>query len=149
MIFLQAAIQPARQYATMQAIEDNRLMLCTSPELLAEIRDVLTRPALTAKFSELTSKRVAQFLDNVNLVATTFTAVPNVFTWPQHPDDDHLLNLVIEAQPKYLVTWETRILKLATDTTPAATLFRQLAPHLAIITPAQLAELLKTQQPHR
>lgn len=35
----------------------------------------------------------------------------------------------------------------ATDTTPAAELLHRLAPNLSIVTPKQLAELLKGQAP--
>jgi putative PIN family toxin of toxin-antitoxin system len=147
MVFLQAAINPDRRYTTIEAVEDKRLILCTSPELIAEIRDVLTRPWLATKFPALTPRRVAQFLDNVNLLAVSFTDVPHIFTWPHHPDGDHLFNLAITAKAKYLVTWETRLLKLGTDATPAANLLRQLAPGLSIIAPIQLAEWLKNQAP--
>jgi putative PIN family toxin of toxin-antitoxin system len=146
MVFLQAAIQPGRRYASFEAVEDKRLNLCTSAELLAEVGDVLTRPALARRFPALTPERVARFLDNVNAVATYFSNVPQAFTWPQHPDDDHVFNLAICAKAKYLVTWETRILALATDTTTAADLLRRLAPDLAIVTPKQLADLLKTSE---
>ena len=108
-----------------------------------EIRDVLTRPSLAAKFRALTAERVAHFLDNVNAMARLFADTPKTFTWPQHPDDDHLFNLAIHARAKYLVTWETRILKLAAGTSPAAELLHQSAPSLAIITPKQLADILK------
>ncbi len=143
MVLLQAAIHPERRYTTIEAVEDKRLTLCTSPELVAEVRDVMTRPSLAAKFPALTPERVAHFLDNVNAVATSFSEVSDAFTWPQHPDDDHLFNLAIHAKAKYLVTWEARILKLATDTTPAADLLRRLAPDLVIITPKELADTLK------
>jgi len=147
MVFLQAAIHPGRRYATMEAVEDKRLTLCTSPELMAEVRDVLTRPSLAAKFPALTAERIAQFLDSVNILAASYSPVRQAFTWPQHPDDDHLFNLAIEAKANYLVTWEARILKFAIDTTPAADSLRHLAPNLSIITPRQLAELLKAQAP--
>ena len=65
---------------------------------------------------------------------------PKAFTWPQHSDDDHVFNLAIHAIAKFLVTWETRILKLSIDTTPAAELLRRLAPGLAIVTPKQLVD---------
>ena len=145
MVFLQAAIHPGRRYATIEAVADKRLILCTSPELIAEVRDVLARPSLAANFPALTPQRVAQFLDSMNVMATEFSAVPNIFTWPQHPDDDHLFNLAIAAKADYLVTWETRILKLGTDVSSAGILLRQLAPNLKIITPQQLAEILKAQ----
>jgi putative PIN family toxin of toxin-antitoxin system len=143
MVFLQAAIHPDRRYATIEAVEDSRLILCTSPELLAEVRDVLTRPALMAKFSELTHDRVAQFLDRINLIAMAFPNVRKAFSWPQHPDDDQLFNLAIESKADFMVTWENRLLQLGTDTTPSAVELRTLAPRLSIVTPAQLAATLK------
>jgi predicted nucleic acid-binding protein len=50
------------------------------------------------------------------------------------------------AKARYLVTWETRILKLAIEKTPAADLLRQLAPDLVIVTPKQLADLLRASE---
>ena len=97
MVFLQAAVRPGRRYATFEAVEDRRLRLCTSAELVAEVRDVLTRPSLARKFPALTPERVAQFLDKVNAMATSFSDIPPAFTWPHHPDDDHLFNLAIYA----------------------------------------------------
>jgi predicted nucleic acid-binding protein len=72
-----------------------------------------------------------------------FDSVPAMFTWPAHPDDDHVFNLAIHANAEYLVTWERRILKLANDTTLPADLLRRLAPDLKIVTPKELAEVLK------
>jgi predicted nucleic acid-binding protein len=66
------------------------------------------------------------------------------FTWPQHPDDDHLFNLAIACKAELLVTWETRILKFGADITPDAQKLRTLAPQLQIITPKHLANRLKT-----
>jgi putative PIN family toxin of toxin-antitoxin system len=145
MVFLQAALHPERRYATIEAVEDKRLVLCVSADSMAEVRDVLTRPSLAARFPALTADRVTQFLGKVRIIATEVEPAPNVFTWPQHPDDDHLFNLAIAARADYLVTWETRILKLGKDATPAAELLRQLAPALAIVTPAELAAELKRQ----
>jgi predicted nucleic acid-binding protein len=95
------------------------------------------------KFSTLTLERVSGFLDKVNLLATSFANLSNTFTLPQHPNDDHLFNLAIHAKAQYLVTWETRILNLATETTAEAVLLRKLAPGLWIVTPKQLADILK------
>jgi putative PIN family toxin of toxin-antitoxin system len=123
---------------------DGRFTLFVSPELLAEVQDVLTRPDHRIRFPALTPDAVEAFIADIAARATMIDAPENVFTWPQHPDDDHLFNLAIHARAKYLVTWETRLLKLLTDPTPAAELLRQLAPDLSTITPAMLAELLKS-----
>jgi putative PIN family toxin of toxin-antitoxin system len=143
MVFLQTAVRPERRYATFEAIEDGRLKLYTSVELLAEVRDVLIRPSLARKFPALTPERVARFLDKVNAMATSFSDVPPAFTWPHHPDDDHLFNLAIHAKAEYLVTWETRILELASEASPTADLLHRIAPDLTIVTPKRMADLLR------
>lgn len=119
---------------------DGRVTLFLSPALVAEITDVLARPAVRGQFPTLTDRAVAAFLADMQLRATTFDPIPARFTWPQHPDDDHLFNLAIHAKATRLVTWETRILNLASESTPPADLLRQLAPDLRIVTPKQLAD---------
>ena len=73
-------------------------------------------------------------------------AIPNQFTWPEHPDDDHLFNLAIHAQAQFLVTWETRILKLSEDPSKAATELRRLAPHLQMITPTGFVKVIYSEK---
>lgn len=145
MVFLQAAIHPRRRYLTIEAVEDKRLILCVSDDLIAEVRDVLSRPSLAAKFPALTRERVVQFIDSVILVSKFVPDVAGAFHWAEHPDDDHLFNLAIQAKADYLVTWETRILRLSGESSPAAVLLRQLTPDLSIITPKQLADLLRDE----
>jgi len=144
MLFFQAASQPHRIHATMKALTDGRLILCVSPELIGEVTDVLTRPEYRVKFPALTPTNVAAFLNDLQSRAQVFDPVPRVFTWPEHPDDDHVFNLSIHARARYLVTWETRILRLHTAPSDAAELLKRLAPDLSIVTPKVLADLLKT-----
>lgn len=146
MVFFQAASRPDRTRATFRAIQEGRVTLILSPELFAEIQDVLNRDRVRAKFPALTPDAVEVFIADMLARCTMFDIVPRVFTWSDHPDDDHLFNLAIHAKVKYLVTWETRILKLITDTTPPADLLRRLAPDLAIITPKQLADSLRSSK---
>lgn len=144
MLFFQAASRPERVHASFQAIRDNQVTLCVSPALLAEVQDVLTRPEHQSRFPALSTRGVAAFLADLASQARMFERVPAAFTWQMHPDDDHVFNLAIHSKAKYLVTWENRILKLATDISPAADSLRRLAPDLAIVTPQQLAEVLRT-----
>ena len=124
MVFLQSAVHPERQHATFKAVEDGRLELCVSADLIAEVRDVLTRPAMARKFSTLTPERVAQFLDSVIAVASFTPEVPRAFDWPEHPDDNHLFDLAIHANANYLVTWEMRLLRLPTEASTVADLLK-------------------------
>jgi putative PIN family toxin of toxin-antitoxin system len=147
MVFFQWATLPeGRQHATTKAVLNGSVQLCVSLELLAEVKDLLTRPAIVAKAQNLTNDRVDRFLEVILQYAEIVPSVPNVFSWQQHPDDDHVFNLAIHAKADYLVTWESRILKLASDMTPDALLLRRLAPQLAIITPKMLSEQLRSAE---
>src|SRR5258706_13645613 len=146
MLFLQAAPRPDRTHATFQAVNDGRLTLCLSAELLSEISDVLSRDRVRAKFSAVTPQVIERFTADVLSRGTMFDPVPHAFNWTQHPEDDHLFNLVIGSMAKYLVTWENRILKLGNDASAAGNLLRQLAPDLLIVSPVDFAAILKLQR---
>ncbi|MGA2233605.1 MAG: hypothetical protein ABSH22_22080 [Tepidisphaeraceae bacterium] len=102
---------------------------------------------LSPQLSVTPVARVTHFLHKPSVLATMFNDVPQAYTWPQHPDDDHLFNLALHAKARYLVTWETRILNLGAATSQAGQLLKQLAPELSIMTAKQPAEFLKSQAP--
>lgn len=139
MIFVQAAVRPDRIHRTFRLVADGLVTLCLSRQLVAEIEDVLTRAEVQAKFPALTPESIAPFLADIAATAKHFDPIPNLFSWPEHPDDDHLFNLAIEARAEFLVTWEKRILKLAVANTGGAIALRRLTPQLKIITPPELA----------
>ena len=143
MLFLQAAVQPVRVHRSFQAVREGLVTLCLSAELLAEVHDVLTRRKVREKFPALTHKAVEAFITETGAMATMFDPVPSLFSWPVDRDDDHIFNLAIHAQAEYLVTWETRILKLASDYSESGVLLRRLAPKLRIVNPEQFAQVLR------
>lgn len=141
MLFLQAAVQPIRVHRTFQAVQEGLVRLCLSAELLAEVRDVLTHAKVRKKFPALTPEAVDAFISETAAMATIFEP-PSVFTWPVDPGDDHIFNLAIHARAEYLVTWETRMLKLTNEMSEAAESLRHLAPGLQIVNPEQFAQAL-------
>ncbi|HWB58271.1 MAG TPA: PIN domain-containing protein [Chthoniobacteraceae bacterium] len=146
MIFFQwAALPENRQHQTIKALYEGSIRLCLSPAHLTEIKDVLTRPEIMQKAPNLTPQRVENVLFEALALADWFDDVPVRFSLPAHPDDDHIFNLAIAANVRYLVTWESRLLALATRESPEARQLRALAPRLEIIAPPQLAERLRTR----
>jgi putative PIN family toxin of toxin-antitoxin system len=149
MVFFQWATlppaDPSRQHATVTALTNKTIRLCLSTELIIEIQSVLLRPELQAKYKSLTPSHVTAILSQARQYSDWFATVPRTFTLSNHPKDDHILNLAITAQAGFLVTWENRLQKLATDKTDEAERFRALAPQLKIVTPKQLAEQLRNQ----
>jgi len=94
MLFLQAAVQPIRVHRSFQAVREGLVTLCLSAELLAEVHDVLIRQKIREKFSTLTPDNVTSFVTEVAAMATIFDQVPNLFTWPADPDDDHVVHVL-------------------------------------------------------
>src|SRR5205085_2572046 len=118
MVFFQwAALGENRQHATIKALYDGSIRLCVSQALLEEVRDVLNRPELRARSTNLTPDRVNQVLTAIVERSEWIADVPNAFTWTRHPDDDHIFNLAIAAKADFLVTWENRMHTLATELT--------------------------------
>jgi putative PIN family toxin of toxin-antitoxin system len=145
MLFLQAAVQPVRVHRTFQAIQEGLVTLCLSAELLAEVHDVLNREKVRQRFPALTPEAVDAFIADTAAMAKMFDPVPNLFNWPTDPDDDHIFNLAILAQAEYLVTWERRILKLASEPSESGETPRRLAPKLKIVNPEQFAQAVYSE----
>ena len=62
MVYLQAAARSTGPAGTcLQTVRDGRLELVISPEIIAEVRDVLTRPKMLKKFPTLTVEAVEVF----------------------------------------------------------------------------------------
>jgi len=143
MVFYQwATIRRERLHGAHTAVLKGRVQLCVSSELLAEIRDLLTRPAIRAKSPNLTNERIISFLDVIIAKAELTPDPPKLFTLPKHPKDDHLFNLAIAAMADRLVTWKERLLGLEDPSSQDGQRLRALAPQLHIVTPrALVAEL--------
>ena len=143
-ILLQAAGRPAGPAgACLQAVRDGRLELFLTPDILAEARDVLTRPRVLRKFPALTPDAVDVFLADLASHATTLAAVPRVFSLPRDPKDEPYVDLAVAAQARYLVSRDNDLLDLMDDAA-----FRQQFPDLAVVSPMTLLrELAPTPEP--
>jgi hypothetical protein len=62
MLFFRAASRPQRVQPLFELVDQARVTLCLSAEVVAEIRDVLTRPKLLAKYPALTTQAVDSFV---------------------------------------------------------------------------------------
>jgi len=144
MVLLQAAISnrgPA--FACQQLVDAGKVNLFVSPEVLAEITDVLNRPKLQTRFKTLTPEMVDSFLRELTSKAIVLKDVPLLFSIERDPDDDCYVNLALAAGAAFLVTWDNDLLGLMSENTEG-TDFRRRFPGLAILTPVDfLREFVK------
>jgi putative PIN family toxin of toxin-antitoxin system len=126
-------------------VRDSRLELFLTPDILAEVRAVLTRPKTLRKFPALTPESVDVFLADLASHATTLAAVPKVFSLPRDPKDEPYIDLAAAAQAHYLVSRDNDLLDLMGDAA-----FRQQFPNLTVIDPvALLRELAPEPEPEQ
>ncbi len=135
-VFLQAITSgggPA--FACFEALEAERFRLYLSPDIQAELRDVLSRPKLQTKFKNLTPERVDLFLDRVERLSQIVTEVPEVISFERDPKDTPYLNLALVVSARYLVTRDRDLLDLMDSSRESGRAFRGLYPDLLIVDP--------------
>jgi len=144
MVLVQAA---ARHRGTSRACFDaarkSEIELCASPQTIAELRDVLQRPELRSKLSELTDERADRFVQELLRHCTLIETVPAVYHHPFDEKDAPYINLAIAAEVEYLVTRDKRhLLTLMDASKPHGLDFVRRFPRLRIIAPEQFLQIL-------
>src|SRR5262245_36099351 len=115
MIFLQAAARPeGPAAASLNLVRQGAIELVISLDVIAEVRDVLTRPELVAKFPSLTPETVEAFVNEVIAKATMFSDVPPVVSFDRDPKDEKYLDLAIAGKVRYLISRDKDLLDLDT-----------------------------------
>jgi putative PIN family toxin of toxin-antitoxin system len=134
-VLLQAAIsRKGPSFACKELLDAGKVTVFLSPEVLAEITDVLHRPELQKKFKALTPARAEAFLRDLTGKARAITEILHTFSHPRDPEDERYVNLALVAGARYLVTWDNDLLDLMADN-PEGTAFRGRFPGLVILTP--------------
>jgi putative PIN family toxin of toxin-antitoxin system len=138
MVFLQAAARengPA--FACLEVAEAGLATLYMSPEILAEVQDVLSRRNIRRKLPSLTDERVEQFLEYVAGFAVVRTDIPRVFSLHRDPKDDPYVNLAAAVGARFLVSRDNDLLDLMKSEDEDAVRFRAGHPELMVIDPAR------------
>lgn len=145
MVYLQAAANgngPAGE--CLRRAELGEFELCISPEVTAEIADVLSRPKTRKKLKALTPETVRRFLRRLANFVTVVTAGPKVVTLLRDPKDEKYLNLAIAADARVIVSRDLDLLTLMNADDPAGTAFRAAHPAILILEPAAFLATLPT-----
>jgi putative PIN family toxin of toxin-antitoxin system len=131
MVYLQAVVStrgPAAE--ALRFLETGRISLFVSDQILAELRDVLTRSKLRRQKRSLTDERIRAFFQLLSGKAVLVQDVPKQFTYARDPDDEPYVNLALVAGARYLVTRDKDLLELMNDES-----FRTRFPGLMILDP--------------
>ncbi|MBA2647202.1 MAG: putative toxin-antitoxin system toxin component, PIN family [Pyrinomonadaceae bacterium] len=136
--FVQALLSPdGAAAASMELVRRGEIALYVSPQVLAEIRDVLQRPVIMKRLPSLTIERVQAFLEDVVAHATTIRNVPAKFRYERDPEDEPYINLAAVAGADYIVSRDRDLLDLMTGTSVECKEFRQRFRPLKVVQPLE------------
>jgi putative PIN family toxin of toxin-antitoxin system len=103
----------AQPYRLIQAAVDGDLVLCTSPALLTELRDVLARGHPGARLQQQNSSVAeAVTLYGALTVKVSPTETPPRVV-PGDADDDHVIAAAIAAEAQFVVSGDRHLLALS------------------------------------
>ena len=147
MVFLQAAVsRRGSAFALLAYVEADRVELLVNPEILAEVRDLLFRPAVRKKFPSLSQATVEAFIERLSSLATLMRDVRQVFHLIRDPDDESYVNVALAGDARFLVTWDRDLLDLVDTTSELGVHLRSFNPLLTIVAPATILRMLKLRQ---
>jgi putative PIN family toxin of toxin-antitoxin system len=142
-VFLQGLLsKTGPAVACLELIEENRVRLVMSKAVLAEIKDVLSRPRLRERNPDLTDEKVENLIDLILEKAEFVENVPFHFKYSRDPDDEPYLNLAIETKADFLVSRDKDLLDLMMDFSVEGKEFRQKSRPLKIVTPNVLLQII-------
>jgi putative PIN family toxin of toxin-antitoxin system len=145
-VFLQSLIKESGPAVTcLNRFEQGRFRLAVSPEILAELHDVLSRSGLRQTFALLTKEKTDRLIDLLLLKAELFRHVPRRFELPRDPDDEPYLNLAIEAEARFLVTRDRDLLDLMRWDTVEGRDFHSRSRKLRILDPVAFLTAIETE----
>jgi uncharacterized protein len=130
----------------LQAVNEKALSLFLSEFVLYELRDVLSRPHITAKFG-FTEERVTVYLESLVDLATMVTDIPSVFEFSRDPKDAHYVDLALAAHAKLIVSRDKDLLSLRDSATAEGRDFLSRFPELLILTPPEAIALIESSPP--
>lgn len=144
MIYLQGLIKetgPAVE--CLEMFDRSTISLIVSYEIIEEIRDVLTRPKLQARYSRLTIARADKLEETLIQNSLVLEKVPSHFKYPRDPQDEKYINLAVETEADYLVSRDKDLRDLMTGHSAEAKEFRQRFRHLKVVEPVEFLRIIR------
>jgi len=88
-----------------------KLELFTSPTLLAELHEVLSRPKFAARLAAA-GTTAHELATGYAALATPIRAEPERGAVPEDPDDDHVLGCAIAAAVNWIISGDSHLLRI-------------------------------------
>jgi putative PIN family toxin of toxin-antitoxin system len=106
-VLVSSALSDGKPFEILRLAEQGELISVTSPAIIAELRDVLTRDRLP--FSE---DQVDELVTKVLSISRVIEPEVNIEAVEDDPDDDKILECAVAGDVDYLVSGDSHLLDL-------------------------------------
>lgn len=149
-VFLQAFVRrngPAA--ACLKLAEQGRIRLVISPAILSELRKVLLRPKVRAKFPVLTPESVAEYIQSIAEIADLYEDVSHLIKLPRDPKDEPYINLSFRAKVRFLLTRDKDLLEVVNAPHGGNDYLKYTLANVTITSPDSFLETLRQESAER
>ena len=139
-IFLQGILSeggPADSW--LKLVFDGSIYLIVTDAVLDEVEDVISRPSMVSKYSQLRTSRPRSMIEKIYSRAIIAENPKRIFTFQRDPTDEIFINLALANHADYLVSRDNDLMDLRSDSQ-----FSSQFPVLTIVTPVGFLEIVRT-----
>lgn len=94
-----------------QAFRNKKFLLITSPQIVAEVEDVLNRPGIVV-LSKMTPKDRELFIEKLLELSLVTSGKLGVEVIKDDPDDDKFISCALEGKAEYIVSGDKHLLDI-------------------------------------
>ncbi|MGI8670532.1 MAG: putative toxin-antitoxin system toxin component, PIN family [Aridibacter sp.] len=124
-------------------VGEGLIELFISRDIFDEVSNVLARPEFQAKFSHITPEAMADFIEEVNDMAIFVRKVEKHFELTRDRKDEPYINLAVEIDANFIITWDRDLLDLMTGTDIESKSFRQRFRPLKVVEPIEFLKIIE------
>lgn len=117
-----------------------KLFICD--ETLSELEEILNRDYIKKRFN-FTEEAIQDFINNLRSISEVITKIPKIYSLPRDADDEIYINLAIECEADYIVSWDNDLLDLMSGFDDTSKLFRQKFRPLKIVEPSDFIAIVE------
>lgn len=146
-VYVQAFLNPTGSAGKcFDLAREGGSILFVSEATIDEIRDVTSRQSIVSRLPGSSFEQVEAFVSEILFISQLVENVPAKFSFDRDPKDEIIIDLAIECNAEYLITWDKDLLDLMTGGDLESKQFRQKFRSLKIVTPRKFLDVVYSDE---
>lgn len=146
-IFVQALLNKTGSGGKcLDLVRQGLVKLFVSAALVGEFHSVMLRPGVLSRLPGLTIDQIDAFAAEILYISNFVESISSEYSFDRDPKDQFIIDLAIECEAEFVVTWDKDLLDLMTGTDIESKQFRQRFRHLKIVKPDEFLRIVLNRE---